>query len=220
MKNQADACIAVVDDHPLIRRGFSVAIGEADGLNVCWTAASIAEAIAGFQSVVPKLVVIDLRLPDGDGLELIYRIRKIHADTRVLVSSMQDEEVHAGRCLKAGASGFISKSESVETLVKAIRMVLDDQVYLSEKMSSFMLRVIADPTQAAGLELLSDRELQTLEMIGLGKDTKTIAKEMDVSPKTVDSFRERIKGKLKIKNTTELIHYAVTHTLPTLRDKA
>jgi len=205
--------VSVVDDHPLIRRGFASAINESHGLEVLWTATTIAESVQLLKTAVPHVIVVDLGLSDGAGLELIRMIRDSDASTKVLVSSMQDESVYASRCLKAGASGYISKSEPVEKLIEAIRLILSGEVYLSQAMTSRVLQKLGGPGEAEGVDKLSDRELQVLEMIGSGMDTKTIAKEMHISPKTVDSFRERIKAKLQISNATELIHFAVTRSM-------
>ncbi|QDT11612.1 response regulator transcription factor [Planctomycetes bacterium K23_9] len=205
--------VAVVDDHPLIRRGLAEAIREESDLNVAWTATSVAETMDKLQFEVPDVAVVDLVLTDGQGLDLVRDVKKKHINTKILVSSMQDETVYANRCLKAGAHGFIGKSEPVETLIDAVRLIVNDQIYLSPKMTSRMLQNIGSPNEADGVERLSDRELQVLEMIGTGKDTKSIAKEMHVSPKTIDSFRERIKSKLQISNATELMHFAVRRTM-------
>ncbi len=205
--------VAIVDDHQLIRRGFASAIGESADLTVIWTAETIAEATEHLRRESPKVIIIDLQLADGRGMDLIRMVQKNHANTKVLVSSMRDEKIYAGRCIKAGASGFISKSEPVNQLIAAIKVILDGNVYLSEQMTARVLKTLGEPSQADGIDSLSDRELQVLELIGVGKDTKSIAKEMHISPKTVDSFRERIKTKLQLSNATELIHFAVVTSL-------
>jgi DNA-binding NarL/FixJ family response regulator len=210
MTARKSASVAVVDDHALIRRGFGSSISGEEGLIVVWTASSIVETMEKLQSSVPEVMVIDLVLEDGSGLDLVRSVKEKHPLINILVSSMQDEKLYASRCMKAGASGFIAKSEPLEKLIEAIHVIAEGEVYLSDAMANYM-RLCADPkTGAEGIDRLSDRELQVLELIGKGMDTKRIAKDMDISPKTVDSFRERIKSKLQLSNSTELVHYAVT----------
>jgi DNA-binding NarL/FixJ family response regulator len=210
MTTHKNASVAVVDDHPLIRRGFGSSIGDEAGLIVVWTASTIVEAIENLNSSIPEVMVIDIALGDGSGLDLTRTVKERHPAVKVLVSSMKDEKLYAGRCLKAGASGFISKSEPVEKMIEAIHVIADDEVYLSEAMMLHTRNSAESKSGAEGIDRLSDRELQVLEMIGKGMDTKRIAKQMEISPKTVDSFRERIKAKLQLANSTELVHYAVT----------
>ena len=203
--------VVVVDDHPLIRRGLASLLDAEPDLSVSGTAASIKESIDLLKGG-PDVVVVDLVLPDGSGLDLIRKIRRLAPKTKVLVSSMRDEKVFAWRCLKAGASGYVHKQEPLEALMSAIRRVLKGEITVSERMTTRLLGGISSSQESVhdGIERLSDRELEVLEMIGAGMGTQQIAKLLHLSAKTIDSFRERIKNKLDIGSVTELVHFATS----------
>lgn len=204
--------ILVVDDHPLVRAGLMQLINQEPVLQVVAEAGSPREALAEIPRCQPDLVIVDITMKDGGGLELIKDIRALHGELPVLVVSMHDEMVYAERALRAGASGYIMKEESAVHLIGAIQRVLGGGVYLSEAMSGRLLRSVAGPkgrNAGSPLQTLTDRELEVFQLIGQGQTTEEIARRLSLSPKTVDVHRAHIKEKLQLKSGTALIHYAV-----------
>lgn len=203
--------IGIVDDHPLIRRGLAAAIGDDVNLQVLWTAADQDEAVQQIESSPAALVVVDLMLGSTNGLDLIRLIKERWPKIRILVSTMHDEGHYAVRCYKAGAHGFVSKSDSVGELVDGIRSVVAGGLKFSPQATAQLLSSHDQPVtedRCPLVNLLSDRELQVLELMGDGKTTREIADALFLSRKTVDTFRERIKRKLNIDNAAELTHFA------------
>ncbi|MBA3316370.1 MAG: response regulator transcription factor [Planctomycetota bacterium] len=204
--------VMIVDDHPVVRQGLALLIDQQPDLEVCAEADSVADAFARFTETSPDLVIIDLSLKDGSGIELIKEIKARNEHARMLVSSMHDESLFAERVLRAGAKGYISKQEATGNIVEAARHVLEGRVYLSPRMSDQMLhRLVAsgDDPDRSPIDSLSDRELEVFEMIGQGLTTRQIAGKLDLSPKTVETYRENIKAKLNLPNGTALTRHAV-----------
>lgn len=202
--------ILIVDDHPVVRRGLADAIREVDDLEVCGEAANVPEALRQVEATQPHVVLIDLTLGGENGIELIDYIKSRWPAIKMLVSSAHDEQTFAGRVLRAGALGFVSKREPMHQIVEALRQVLRGQVYLSPHMATCLLQRAAvgesldqDPVQA-----LSDRELQVFEMIGEGQSTVEIARNLQISPKTVESHRKTIKAKLNTTTSAQLSRLA------------
>ena len=205
--------VGIVDDHDLIRLGAAAAIGQASDIEVIWTAGSVGVAWDCCQQQAPDVVVIDLKLGEEDGLVLIRKIGNLEKKVKAVVSSMRCEQQYAPRCFKAGASGFVSKSEPVETLIAAIRNVHNGGVQFSPQATALLLEPSRDHPDRAGVNELSDRELQVLEYLGDGKTTKEIASYLHLSPKTIETFRERVKRKLKLESNAQLIHFATSWVL-------
>lgn len=208
--------ILVVDDHQLVRRGLSVLISAQPDMEVIAEADGPPAAMKLFHEHRPDLVIVDLSLHEGSGLELIKDINAQQTCAKVLVCSMHDELLYAERALRAGAHGYVSKEAGVEELLAAIRRVLDGRVYLSERMTDRMLsRTVGalDDVRQSPVETLSDRELEVFEEIGKGVGTREIAQKLVLSPKTVETYRENIKAKLNLKNATELTRHAVQWVL-------
>jgi len=169
---------------------------------------------AGFRAITelrPELVIVDLKLKDSDGLELIKDIVARDPRTLCLVLSMHDEALHAERVVRAGACGFVSKHEGVETFMKAVRKSLAGEIYWSERAAAAVASRVARPAKAKGLpaEHLSERELQVFESVGTGTSTFEIARLMHIDVSTVETYRARIKEKLGLKNATELLQEAI-----------
>lgn len=203
--------IFIVDDHPIVRRGLQLLISLEADLMVCGEAESAPIAVEKVMATKPDLVVVDLALKAGSGLELIKQLRSQHPKLRMLVFSMRDEGIYAERALRAGANGYITKEEGTEKALEAIRIILQGKNYVSPAISAKMVERIAGggaPGQTA-LELLSDRELEVLEMIGEGMGSREIAEQLSVSMKTVESHREHIKTKLGLAGASELVRYAI-----------
>ncbi|HEY9174709.1 MAG TPA: response regulator transcription factor [Verrucomicrobiae bacterium] len=203
--------VFLVDDHPIVRRGLQLLISLEPDLMVCGETESAPVAVEKVQALKADLVVVDLALKTGSGLELIKQLRSQHSKLKILVFSMRDEGIYAERALRAGANGYITKEEGTEKALEAIRIILQGRSYVSEKISAKMVERIAGggaPGQTA-LELLSDRELEVMEMIGEGMGSREIAEQLHVSIKTVESHREHIKSKLNLTGASELVRYAI-----------
>src|ERR1700722_20806911 len=204
--------ILIVDDHPLVRSGLRLLIDCEHDLSVCGEAANADEAMRLLEQHKPDLLIVDLSLKESSGLELIKRIKAKHPDAKMLVSSMFEESLYAERVLNAGALGYVHKQEGMERVIEAIRCVLSGRVWLSTAMSDRMLRRMtisqAPPTQSP-VHTLSDRELEVFELIGRGRSTKDIAKQLHLSVKTVETHREKIKAKLGLVSGAELTRAAV-----------
>jgi DNA-binding NarL/FixJ family response regulator len=216
IKNQSKKHrVLLVDDHPLVRRGVADVIAREPDLELCGEAADVTEAMRELERTNPDVVVIDLSLRSGHGLDLIEKIKARDPQIKTLVSSMHDETLFAERVLRAGAAGYITKQEPPETLVRAIRQVLRGEVYLSPRMTSRLLRRVTTGTPGGEDPLtgLSNRELEVYEMIGQGLTIQQIAMRLYLSPRTVETHREKIKQKLNIKNSAELNRRAVQWVL-------
>jgi DNA-binding NarL/FixJ family response regulator len=207
--------VVLVDDHPLVRRGLAEVISREPDLETCGEAADMAEALREVEQTKPDLVVIDLTLKSGHGIELIEKLKSRDPQLKTLVSSMHDEMLFAERVLRAGAMGYVSKEEPPETLVRAIRQVLDGELYLSPRMTSRLLHRVAAGSQTPEdpVQSLSNRELEVYEMIGQGLTIQQIAVRLHLSPKTIETHREKIKQKLNLKSSTELNRRAVQWVL-------
>lgn len=204
--------VMIVDDHPMMRQGLAQLIDNEPDLKV------VAEADTGGQGldIVVKekldLAVLDISLPDRNGLELIKDIRSVKPELPILIVSMHDEALYAERVLRAGARGYIMKQEGGKKLLQAIRQVLTGQIYVSEKMSARILETFSGrkPEQSASpVARLSDREFEVFQLIGQGKGTKEIAQHLNLSVKTVEVHRAKIKEKLSLLSATDLVRYAV-----------
>ena len=207
--------ILVVDDHPIVRRGLRELVADEPDLEVCGEAEDVAQALEQVEATRPDVVIVDLTLKGGHGLELIQDIKSRNERIKMLVSSMHDESLFAERALRAGASGYISKQESPEKIIDAMRQILRGEIYLSSRMATRLLHRIStgEPLNKTPIESLSDRELEVFEMIGQGLSTKQIARKLDLSHKTIETHREKIKSKLNLKNSTELSRHATQWTL-------
>jgi DNA-binding NarL/FixJ family response regulator len=204
--------ILIVDDHPIVREGLAARIARQPDLTVCGEAEDVADALNLVKSAQPDLVIVDLSLKSGQGIDLIKRIHASSENVKTLVSSMYDESLYAERALRAGALGYVNKQEMSEKIIEAIRQVLDGKIYLSPSMTErFLQRAVGSPPQLikSPIETLTDRELEIFKMIGQGKTTRQIAGELHLSVKTVETHRENIKSKLHILNAAELSREAV-----------
>ena len=203
--------ILLVDDHPLMRRGQADLLSREQDLMVCGEAGTAREAMEAIAKLNPDLVLVDMSLPDKDGLELIKDIQALRPGLPVLAMSMQDESLYAARVLRAGGRGYVMKSEGMN-LVAAIHTVLNGQIAVSPQMSAKILESLAAPSGKAGggpEAKLSDRELEVLRLYGEGWSTEEIANRLHLSPKTVDVHRAHIKEKLGLKTTPEFQRFAI-----------
>src|SRR5262249_46561443 len=167
----------------------------------------LAEAIQKVEETKPDLAIIDLTLKNGHGLELIKRLKASHPLVKILVWSMHPESLYAERAFRAGAQGYVNKENATEDIIRAIHQVLKGETYLSESAARMLPMALAGT--ASPLERLSDRELETFELLGKGMNTQQIAARLHLSPKTVETYRARIKDKLHLDSGTELMQHAM-----------
>ncbi len=204
--------VFIVDDHPVFRDGLVRIAAAVPGLVVCGEADNARDAFDAISKLNPDIVLMDINLPGKSGLELHQDVHAMRPELPVLVISMHDEQLYAERVLRAGGRGYIMKQEGPDKMREAITKVLNGQVYASERTASAILDALSRPRSsesASTLGKLTDRELEILRLTGQGKDNRAIAHELNISLKTVDTHRGHIKEKLRLKNGTELIHYAV-----------
>ena len=203
--------IFVVDDHPVMRLGYIALLDQDPSLHVCGEADTALEALEQISTLHPDLVITDILLEGLNGIELTKRLQQQHPGLPVLIVSMCDEAIYGERALQAGARGYIMKREARTKIVEAVRRTLSEGFYLSGSMSQKILLRYRDRgfEGRAAIEQLSDRELEVFEHLGRGRTTQEIAEAMLISPKTVASHRSRIKEKLDIGNTGELLRQAV-----------
>jgi DNA-binding NarL/FixJ family response regulator len=204
--------VFIVDDHAMFRDGLRQLINLEPDLTVCGDAPGAAEAMRAIGQLRPDLVIVDISLAGTSGIDLIKSIKRDFEDLPVLVVSMHAESLYGERALRAGAMGYVTKSEPARTVLAAIRKVLGGDVFLSDKMaSSVVLKFVQGGSDLppSPLQTLSDRELEVFRMLGQGKGTRQIAEEMNVALPTVSSFKNRIKEKLGLKSSTEMILYAL-----------
>ena len=212
---QKPAKVLIVDDHPLVREGMAMRISMQPGLEVCGEAATEDEALALVKETCPDLMIVDLSLKSGHGLDVIKRTKKLHPTVKMLVVSGFQESLYAERAMRAGAMGYLNKQQSHEAIIEAICTVLRGEHYIGSDVSQ---RLIA---QALGrgdqthppIEQLTNRELEIFRMIGEGLASSAIAVELHLSAHTIDTHRENIKRKLGAKNAAELSRQAVQWVL-------
>ena len=203
------ASVLIVDDHPAVREALAHRISTESGLRVCGEAADVSEALRLVEAANPDVAVIDIALKNGDGIDLIRRIKSRDQKVRMLVWSMYGENLYAERALRAGAMGYLDKEQATGAIIEAIRHVLDGKVYLSPTMTEKLLKrsVGQDPGRLP-IDSLSDRELEVFRLIGQGVKTQAIATQLHLSPKTVETYRDRIRVKLGLSDGTELARNA------------
>jgi DNA-binding NarL/FixJ family response regulator len=207
---QAVVRVLIVDDHPVVREGLAMRLATQPDFEVCGEAEDVPGALALLTSTRPDLAIIDISLKNGNGLELIRRIKDRNDPVRILVWSMYPENLYAERALRAGAHGYLNKGQATHHVLEAIHAVLQGKVYVSGDLADQLLhRALGKKLdERSPMESLSDRELEAFQLIGEGMTTESIAEKMHVSPKTVETFRARIKEKLGLTNITELVQRA------------
>ena len=204
--------VLIVDDHPIVRQGLRRMIEPEGDLVVCGEVQTDKEARAAIRALVPDVVIVDISLGQGDGLELVRDVHAQYPDLPMLVLSMHDELIYGERLLAAGASGYIMKQAASEQLLVALRMVLSGGTYLSEKLAGNLGRM--EGTGAGGLggdpiDRLSNRELQVLSLIGRGMSSREAAEALGLSVKTVETHRQSLKRKLNLATNAQLLQYAI-----------
>ena len=206
------ARVLLVDDHPLLLEGLCHLVNSEPDLEICGVAGSVQEALAQVEATRPDLVVTDLTLPGRNGLELIKDLGATHPEIPVIVLSMHEELVYAERVLRAGGRGYVTKETPPETLVEAIRMVLAGGVFASRNVTDHFLKSLSPKGQSKPsfpLERLTDREMEVFELIGQAKNNHDIARQLGISPRTLDAHRAHIREKLGFEDGNELTRHAI-----------
>ncbi len=199
--------ILIVDDHPVVRLGISQMISEEPDLEVVRDAEDSSTALKILAQSEIDMTIVDLSLEGASGLDLIGEIKERYPDMPVLVLSMHDESLYAERALRSGASGFVMKQAGTETLIKAIRRVLKGMIYVSDDMANSLLVKASGRSNTGGrvsIENLSNRELEVFELIGKGWGTKQVAESLNLSVKTIETYRRNIKSKLALDSASQL----------------
>src|ERR1700704_2125006 len=205
--------VLIVDDHPIVRQGLRRMIEPEPDLVVCGEVQTEREARAAIRALAPDVVIVDISLAQGDGLELVRDVHAQRPELPMLVLSMHDELIYAERLLAAGASGYIMKQAASEQLLIALRKVLVGERYLSESLAGNLERNDG-PGGGAGLgadpiDRLSNRELQVLSLIGRGLSSREAAEALGLSVKTVETHRQSLKRKLNLATNAQLLQYAI-----------
>jgi DNA-binding NarL/FixJ family response regulator len=203
--------ILLVEDHPVFIVGLKELINQEADLKVCGEASDVPSAWRQIQASRPDMVIVDITLKEGNGIDLVRDINKQDPSLPVLVLSMHEESLYAERALAAGARGYIMKQETSTSIIQAIRCVLGGEIYAGKNLMRAILGRFANrpETPLSPIEKLTDREMEVLEAIGQGLTTKQIAGKLHLSIKTIGTYRERIKEKLGLQNAFELVHQAV-----------
>lgn len=208
--------VFIVDDHELVRQGLRQLIeGETD-LKLCGEASNVKDALKMRASLSPDVAIVDISLPDGNGLDLIKQLHRWQPQMRIIALSMHDDELYAERALNSGASGYINKQDSAQQLLIGIREVINNKIFVNPDIAKSLKehepKYVACENNSSVLKL-SDRELQVFELIGEGMKTKNIAKHLKLSVKTIETHRRHIKNKLSLSSGTELVRAAIMWTL-------
>ncbi len=205
--------ILIVDDHPVMRMGLVQLINSKSDLEVCGEAGTVKEVMEQIPALNPDLVLLDMALPDGHGLEVLKDIAVLYEDLDVLVLSSNDESIYAERALKAGARGYIMKEAAATHLVGAIQTILAGQIYVSKQMSQLIVEMFSGKKRkghaSSPIEKLTDREFEVFQLIGEGKGSRDIGTQLGVSVRTIDAHRAHIKEKLALKDSNALVRQAV-----------
>lgn len=207
----ADKKILVIDDHAIVRHGICALLSGESGLSVAAEAESVAAALSTLAEQKFDVLLVDVTLKDGTGLDLVRKAREAGVNTPALMLSMHDEETYAGRALKAGAQGYVMKEQADEVIVDAIQAVLQGDIYVSDAVSKSMLRQWSAPevVEPNAVDLLTQREKQVFEGIGRGLSSKDIAAEFGLSVRTVEVHRGHIKKKIGAENPSQVLREAI-----------
>ena len=206
--------VLLADDHSIVREGLRRIVEESDDMEVVAEAADGKEAIHQIRKSRPDVAVIDISMPEIDGLEVLQQLQPEYPELPILILTMHEEQQYAVRAIEAGARGYITKKSAPEQLVKAIRKVYAGSRYLSEEAAEALaLRVAKGKSGQSPLDLLSTRELQVLRHLALGHTNREIAENYNISIKTVDTYRLRLLKKLSLRNNAELSRFAIQNRL-------
>ncbi len=210
--NVPRAKVALIDDHPVVRAGLAALISREPRFEICGEADDVTSGLKLVALTQPDVAIVDLALRNGSGLDLIRRIADRSPSVRILVASMYEESLFGERAIRAGAAGYITKQEAGRKIVDALHEILHGKMYLSEKLSTRLMRqaISERPARAGGpIAQLSDRELEVFTLIGRGETMAEIATRLHVSVKTAHTYRQRIKDKMAFQSAAELTREAM-----------
>jgi DNA-binding NarL/FixJ family response regulator len=213
MTEKATIRVFIADDHAIVREGLKQILAEQGDIIVAGEAENGLDAIRLFPKSRCHVLLLDISMPDRNGIEVLKQVRKEHPELAVLMLSMHREDQYAIRSLKAGAAGYLTKQSAPRELVTAIRQVASGQKYVSAALAQELAAQVGAGHEAPVHDTLSDREYQTLTMIASGKTVSQIALELSLSVKTISEYRARLLVKMKLKNSAELTHYAIRNQL-------
>jgi DNA-binding NarL/FixJ family response regulator len=205
--------LLIADDHPVVRKGLRRIIEDAPGLEVVGEVASGEELLERLPRIPADIVLLDVTMPGLRFLEALQRLRAEHPSVAVLVLSVHPEDQYAVRALRAGASGYLTKDHSPEELTDAIRRVHRGHKYVSPGLAERLAADLAGGSRNIRHELLSDREYEVLCLLGSGHTVKEIARSLELSPKTVSTYRTRVLEKMGATSNADLVRYAAQHGL-------
>jgi len=205
--------IFVVDDHPAIQEAIAAMVSAEKDLALIGSARTAAEGLDQIRRLKPDVVVVDISLEDAHGLDLVHQIRSELPEIQLVVFSMYDEIAYAERAIRAGAMGYVMKSESTQSVLEAIRTVMQGEVYLSHRMAARILSKVVRgrsvQPHVLSLDTLTDREMAVFQMLGQGYSVEDIMQRLNLSRKTVETYRRRAKEKLGFDSVSELLQFAV-----------
>lgn len=205
--------VMITDDHAIVRQGLKQILSETDDISVTGEAENGFQALKLVRQYGFDVILLDISLPDRNGIEVLKQIKKEYPSMAVLMLSMHNESEFALRALKGGASGYLNKQSAPAQLVTAIRTVASGHKYITPVLAEELANTVTGGSDQPLHTTLSDREYQTLCMIAAGKALSEISVAMCLSPKTVSVYRARLMEKLKLANNSELIRYAIKHNL-------
>ncbi len=211
-KTETNIQILIVDDHPVVREGLASIINHQRDMHVCGDADDALGAIEAVTELKPDVVIVDISLKNSDGIDLTKTIKAKYPKLPIIILSIHDESVYAERALLAGARAYLMKDTASEKVVKAIRTVLSGEIYVSSAISKQFLHKIAGDycgSNDTPIGSLSDRELEIFRLIGEGCKSSHIAAQLHLSPKTIETYRSRIKLKLNLENAEKLLQYSI-----------
>ena len=205
--------IFITDDHSLIREGLKKIINDEKDISIIGEAGNAKDTMSFVLSKNIDMLILDLNLPDKNGLDLLKELKSLKPELKILILSMHPEDRFAMRVLRAGASGYITKESVGEELVRAIRKVYNGGKYVSESLAEMLAIEIQGGGDKPIHEILSDREFQVLQMIASGKTLAEISETLSLAVTTISTYRARVLEKLNLHSNAELIHYAITNKL-------
>jgi len=205
--------VLITDDHPIVRNGIKQILSDCSDIKVVCEVSNGHELLHELNNITVDVILLDISMPDRNGLSYIKEINNIKPEVAVLMLSIYSEEQYALRSLKLGASGYITKSSTPDELITAIRRVAQGKKYITTMLAEKIAMDIGNVYDKPAHDLLSDRELEVMCMLGKGKSNSDIAKELSLSPKTISTYRERILEKMDLKSTAEIIRYAIKESL-------
>ena len=212
--NKTALKVLLVDDHTLVRAGLKRVLEETPDIDVVAEASNGIDAIVEFERVVPDVVILDISMPDMDGLETTKKLISEHPDARILVLTVYPEDYYAARVIKAGALGYLTKGTSTMELHDAVRTVASGKRSLSQKSKDILILQLLDKhTDFDSIQDLSDRELQVLCLLAGGKKTREVANELGLSVKTIETYRARVLGKLHLHTNLDIVRFAYQNKL-------